>query len=223
VQVVAYFDSNGTQGLSEEQVLAASKRYGPNELAPDEPTSFWTLVIKQFDDMLVKILLAAAAVDFIITFSNGDSGFTAFVEPFVILLVLIANAAVGVTTESSAEAAILSLKALEAETANVIRGGQLTKLPTHEVVPGDILEVAAGQKVPADCYVISMVGDVLLIDQSILTGESGSVHKVAGRVEAPPGSVAQDKHNMLFSGSMVTSGRFANAHLSKKAPLRHTF
>jgi magnesium-transporting ATPase (P-type) len=207
--VVTHFGSNDTEGLSVAQAAAAFEQYGPNELAPEELVPLWSLLIKQFDDTLVKILLAAAAIDLFISLSNGELGFTAFVEPFVILLILIANAVVGVATESSAEAAISSLKALEAETAAVVRGGRLTKLPTREVVPGDILEVAAGQKIPADCYLISIGGGTLLVDQSILTGECGGVHKVAGHTEAPPWAVAQDKHNMLFSGSMVTSGRCA--------------
>ena len=90
----------------------------------------------------------------------------------------------------------------------MVRGGAARSLPAAAVVPGDLLECSAGEKVPADAYVLD--GSVA-VDQSILTGESGSVDKVAGQLLTPaaPDAVAQDKHNILFSGSLVTSGRCA--------------
>jgi Ca2+ transporting ATPase len=85
----------------------------------------WKLILKQFDDLLVKILLAAAVVDFLIALSDGNSFGEALVEPLVILAILAANAAVGVVTERNAEDAISELKAYEAESATVVRAGQL--------------------------------------------------------------------------------------------------
>lgn len=211
LQVLAHLKTDGRVGLTADAAAARLLRHGPNELAPEQATPFWTLVLKQFDDLLVKILLAAAAVDLAITLLNGESGVAAFVEPFVILLILVANAVVGVTTESNAEAAIASLRALGADSATVIRDGAPGTVPMRDVVPGDLVVLSAGQQVPADCYVLSIAGGALMVDQSILTGESGSVSKVAGAVDAPPTAVAQDKHNMVFSGSMVQAGRCVSA------------
>ena len=209
MQVLRHLDTHGTDGLDEGQVAAKRLQHGTNELPKPTPTPFVTLVLKQFDDLLVKILIVAAVVDFVITIVDGESGITAFVEPFVILLILAANAAVGVVTETNAEAAISALKALEAESATVIRDGKRKALAVKDIVPGDLVDLAVGEKVPADCYVIAVAGSTLRVDQSILTGESGSVDKVAGPIDAPEATVAQDKHNVLFSGSLVTTGRCA--------------
>jgi P-type Ca2+ transporter type 2A len=95
-------------------------------------TPFWKLVLKQFDDLLVKILIVAAAVDLLIALANGEGGAGAFVEPAVIVLILVANAAVGVVTETNAEKAIEELKAYEADFATALRDGRWTLLPASE-------------------------------------------------------------------------------------------
>jgi Ca2+ transporting ATPase len=111
-------------------------------LPVEEGTPFWKLILKQFDDLLVKILIAAAIVSFLLAIVNGETGVTAFVEPSVILLILAANAAVGVITETNAEKALEELKAYQAEVAKVLRNGMLSITPATELVPGDIVEVA---------------------------------------------------------------------------------
>ena len=209
MQVVQLLHSNAERGLTASQVADSRREHGCNELPPPAARPFLSLILKQFDDLLVKILLAAAVVDFIIALANGERGLSAFVEPAVILAILAANAAVGVATETNAEAAISALKALEAEVATVVRDGHTCSIPVREVVQGDLVQLAAGEKVPADCYVLALSGSTLRVDQSILTGESGSVHKMAGAIEAPATAVAQDKHNIVFSGSLVASGRCA--------------
>ncbi|KFM23983.1 Calcium-transporting ATPase 3, endoplasmic reticulum-type [Auxenochlorella protothecoides] len=183
--------------------------YGRNELAPDagdkDGKPLWKLVLKQFDDLLVKILIVAALVDFFIAFAGGE-GLGAFVEPAVIVLILVANATVGVLTETNADRAIEELKAYEADVATVLREGRWTVTPAVEIVPGDIVEVAVGGKVPADVRVAAILSSGLRIDQSILTGESGSVPKSVEPVAAGK-AVYQDKTNILFSGTVVTAGR----------------
>ncbi len=135
-------------------------------------------------------------------------GARAFVEPAVIVAILAANATVGVVTETNAERAIEELKAYEADVATALRGGRWGVVPAAELVPGDVVEVAVGGRVPADCRVAALLSNALRVDQAILTGESGSVGKTAAAVVAPPGgAVAQDKTNMLFSGTVVTAGR----------------
>ncbi|CAI7790817.1 unnamed protein product, partial [Closterium sp. NIES-54] len=160
----------------------------------------------QFDDLLVKILLVSAVVSFLLALANGESGWHAFVEPAVILLILIANATVGVVTETNAEKALEELKAYQADVATVLRNGRLAIIPAAELVPGDIVEVSVGGKVPADLRVLSLLSTQLRADQSILTGESGSVSKTK-RATRSAAAVYQDKTCILFSGTVVTVGR----------------
>ena len=162
--------------------------------------------MKQFDDLLVKILIVAAVVDLVIALANGESRVGAFVEPAVIVLILVANATVGVITETNAEAAIEELKAYEADTATVLRDGRWMVITATELVPGDIIEVAVGGKVPADVRIAELLSSELRIDQSILTGESGSVEKAIATVTMGK-AVYQDKTNILFSGTVVAAGR----------------
>eukprot|EP00891_Asterochloris_glomerata_P003373 jgi/Astpho2/3373/e_gw1.00054.11.1_t len=169
-------------------------------------TPFWKLVVKQFDDLLVKILIVAAVVDFGIAVINGERGASVFVEPGVIVLILAANATVGVITETNAEKAIEELKAYEAQVATVLRNGRLQVLPAAELVPGDIVEVSVGAQVPADLRVTEIASTVLRADQSVLTGESGSVEKHL-EPTAGPKAVYQDKTCILFSGTVITAGR----------------
>lgn len=169
-------------------------------------TPFWKLVLKQFDDLLVKILIGAAIVSFLLALINGETGLTAFLEPSVILMILAANAAVGVITETNAEKALEELRAYQADIATVLRNGCFSILPATELVPGDIVEVSVGCKVPADMRMIEMFSDHLRVDQAILTGESCSVEKELDSA-VTTNAVYQDKTNILFSGTVVVSGR----------------
>ncbi|KAH7427301.1 hypothetical protein KP509_10G038200 [Ceratopteris richardii] len=175
-------------------------------LPPEQRTPFWRLVIRQFDDFLVKILIAAAVISFLLALIDGETGMNAFVEPAVILMILAANAAVGVITETNAEKALHELKAYQAEVATVLRNGLLSIIPASSLVPGDIVEVAVGCQVPADMRVIELLSNQLRVDQAILTGESCSVTKTLDATTAEK-AVYQDKTNVLFSGTVVTVGR----------------
>lgn len=204
-----YFSVNTERGLSQDQVKKAKEKYGPNELPAEEGKSLLTLVLEQFDDLLVKILLLAAVISFVLAFFEDDDGsITAFVEPFVILLILIANAIVGVWQERNAESAIEALKEYEPEMGKVIRADKegVQKLRAKEIVPGDIVEISVGDKVPADIRIISILSTTLRIDQSILTGESVSVIKHNEPVPDPR-AVNQDKKNIVFSGTNVAAGK----------------
>ena len=193
-------------GLREADAAQARRRWGPNELPPDPGTPFWKLVLKQFDDLLVKILIAAAAVSLLIGLADGE-GWSSLVEPGVIVLILVANATVGVLTETNAERAIEELKAYQADVAAVFREGRLRNVPAAELVPGDVVELAVGNKVPADVRLIAVRGEALSVDQSILTGESGSVEKFAGAVSVGVAAVIQDKTCVAFGGTVVTGGK----------------
>lgn len=205
-EVLDFFGVDPARGLSDSQVIRNAMIYGKNVLPEEKRTPFWKLVLKQFDDLLVKILIAAAFVSFILAQLNGETGLTAFLEPSVILLILAANAAVGVITETNAEKALEELRAYQADVATVLRNGCFSILPATELVPGDVVEVAVGCKIPADMRMIEMLSDHLRVDQAILTGESCSVEKEI-ETTTTTNAVYQDKTNILFSGTVVVAGR----------------
>lgn len=194
------------QGLADFQVAQHGRIYGNNVLPQEGSTPFWKLVLKQFDDLLVKILIAAAVVSFVLALIDGETGLTAFLEPSVILMILAANAAVGVITETNAEKALEELRAYQADIATVLRNGCFSILPATDLVPGDIVEVSVGCKIAADMRMIEILSDQLRVDQAILTGESCSVEKELGSTLAS-NAVYQDKTNILFSGTVVVAGR----------------
>ncbi|XP_073091096.1 sarcoplasmic/endoplasmic reticulum calcium ATPase 3 isoform X4 [Manis javanica] len=207
--VLRRFSVTAEVGLSPAQVTGARERYGPNELPTEEGKSLWELVLEQFEDLLVRILLLAALVSFILAwFEEGEETTTAFVEPLVIMLILVANAIVGVWQERNAESAIEALKEYEPEMGKVIRSDRkgVQRIHARDIVPGDIVEVAVGDKVPADLRLIEIKSTTLRVDQSILTGESMSVTKHTDAIPDPR-AVNQDKKNMLFSGTNIASGK----------------
>ncbi|KAF9114334.1 hypothetical protein BGX27_011154 [Mortierella sp. AM989] len=204
--ILDHFDVEIDKGLTSNQVKASLEEYGKNELPEEDPTPLWEMILEQFKDQLVIILLVAAAVSLVLAvFEEDDSG-TAFVEPIVILLILIANATVGVIQESNAEKAIEALKEYSPHEAKVLRNGSMTKVYASDIVPGDIIEVAVGDKIPADCRVLQIHSSNFRVDQAILTGESSSVNKVTDIV-TDHRAVKQDQINMLFSGTTVVLGK----------------
>uniref|UniRef100_A0A673J8H2 Calcium-transporting ATPase n=1 Tax=Sinocyclocheilus rhinocerous TaxID=307959 RepID=A0A673J8H2_9TELE len=208
-EVLANFGVNENTGLTLEQVKINSERYGPNELPAEEGKSLCDLVVEQFEDLLVRILLLAACVSFVLAlFEEGEESTTAFVEPIVILLILVANAVIGVWQERNAENAIEALKEYEPEMGKVYRINRtaVQMIKARDIVPGDIVEVSVGDKVPADIRITSIKSTTLRVDQSILTGESVSVIKHTDPVPDPR-AVNQDKKNMLFSGTNIAAGR----------------
>ncbi|OAX36610.1 calcium ATPase [Rhizopogon vinicolor AM-OR11-026] len=207
-QVLQHFGVDSSRGLSAEHAAKHAEVYGKNELPEEPPTPLWELILEQFKDQLVLILLASAVISFVLALlddSEDTTLFGAFVEPAVILLILIANATVGVIQETNAEKAIDALKEYSPDEAKVFRSGQLTRIHASELVPGDIVSVAVGDKIPADCRILSISSSSFRIDQAILTGESVSVSKSVD-VVPDTGAVKQDMTNMLFSGTTVVNG-----------------
>ncbi|KAK2771465.1 hypothetical protein FQN52_005405 [Onygenales sp. PD_12] len=203
--VLAHFNVREEAGLSGPQVLKAREKFGSNALPEEPPTPLWELVLEQFKDQLVLILLGSAVVSFVLAlFEEGDD-WTAFVDPVVILTILILNAIVGVSQESSAEKAIAALQEYSANEAKAIRDGAVQRVKAEELVPGDIVTVAVGDRIPADCRVLSIQSNSFRVDQAILTGESESVSKGTKLVN-DTAAVKQDQVNMLFSGTTVVTG-----------------
>ncbi|SGY75586.1 BQ5605_C005g03433 [Microbotryum silenes-dioicae] len=206
-QVLQQYDITAASGLSSQQVLENRKAFGENVLPQEDPTPLWELILEQFKDQLVLILLASAAVSFVLAyFEESDDKATAYVEPIVILLILIANAVVGVVQETNAEKAIEALMKYSPDEAKVLRDGRSLKVMASELVPGDLISVAVGDKIPADARVISIASASFTMDQALLTGESHSVSKSL-EVVKDLDAVKQDQINILFSGTTVVSGK----------------
>nr|CAN79679.1 hypothetical protein VITISV_034639 [Vitis vinifera] len=196
-------------GLSTAEVEKRREIYGYNELEKHEGPSILRLILDQFNDTLVRILLVAAVISFVLAWYDGEEGgemeITAFVEPLVIFLILIVNAIVGVWQESNAEKALEALKEIQSEHATVIRDGKkVPNLPAKELVPGDIVELRVGDKVPADMRVLSLISSTLRVEQGSLTGESEAVNKTTKVV--PEDSDIQGKKCMVFAGTTVVNG-----------------
>ncbi|KAL8781345.1 MAG: hypothetical protein Q9194_000436 [Teloschistes cf. exilis] len=204
-EALNYFQASEQNGLTDSQVRQSAERYGRNALPEDPPTPLWKLVLEQFKDQLVVILLVSAAISFALALFEESEDWTPFVDPLVILTILILNAIVGVSQESSAEKAIAALQEYSANEAKVVRNGVLGAIRAEELVPGDVISVAIGDRIPADCRVLSIQSNSFNVDQAILTGESESVGKDTKAI-GDKGAVKQDQINMLFSGTTVVTG-----------------
>eukprot|EP00930_Biecheleria_cincta_P031203 TRINITY_DN2165_c0_g1_i2.p1 TRINITY_DN2165_c0_g1~~TRINITY_DN2165_c0_g1_i2.p1 ORF type:complete len:1036 (+),score=236.67 TRINITY_DN2165_c0_g1_i2:91-3198(+) len=208
-QVLKFYDVSVDKGLTSSQVQE-QQAFGKNVLDEQEKKSLLALVLEQFEDSLVRILLASATVSFLLAFFDEEAakeGMKAYVEPFVILTILILNAIVGVWQESKAEKALDALKKLAPDNAFVLRDGEWQTIDAEDLVPGDILEVKVGDKVPADVRVLKLKTTTIKIEQSQLTGESQSVAKeVAALDSGLKGCVIQEKSNLLFSSTTVSNG-----------------
>ncbi|WFD31368.1 P-type Ca(2+) transporter [Malassezia sp. CBS 17886] len=192
--VLKHFQVRPDSGLDEAQL-------------EDEPaTPLWKLILEQFEDQLVLILLASAVISLVLALLENEGGLAnALVEPTVIFLILIANATVGVLQERNAGQAIEALRAYSPEQAIVVRDGTTSRVEAAALVPGDIVMLSTGDRVPADCRVVEMRSTNVQVDQAILTGESESVYKNAA-VVADPQAVKQDMTNILFAGTSIVSG-----------------
>ncbi|KDO73014.1 hypothetical protein CISIN_1g001751mg [Citrus sinensis] len=196
-------------GLSVGEVKKRREIYGYNELEKHEGTSIFQLILEQFNDTLVRILLVAAVVSFVLAWYDGEEGgemeITAFVEPLVIFLILIVNAIVGIWQESNAEKALEALKEIQSEQATVTRDGKkIPSLSAKELVPGDIVELKVGDKVPADMRLLRLTSSTVRVEQGSLTGESEAVSKTVKTV--PENSDIQGKKCMVFAGTTVVNG-----------------
>ncbi|RYP24718.1 hypothetical protein DL765_000264 [Monosporascus sp. GIB2] len=206
--VLGHFGVDPKSGLTDKQVAKLREKHGRNVIPEEPPTPLWELILEQFKDQLVIILLGSAAISFVLALLEDEGGWSAFVDPAVILTILILNAVVGVSQESSAEKAIAALQEYSANIARVIRnGGQISRIKADELVPGDVISVSIGDRIPADCRVISIDSNSFAVDQAILTGESESVSKDPAVVLKDSKAVLQDQVNMLFSGTTVVTGR----------------
>ncbi|CAM8963795.1 unnamed protein product [Rhodiola kirilowii] len=201
------YNVNLKKGLNTYEVEKRQEKFGFNELKREKGKPLWHLVLQQFDDVLVKILLVAAFISFAIAYLQAaDFGLEAYVEPLVILLILILNAIVGVWQENNAEKSLDALKELQSESCKVLRDGYMVPdLPARELVPGDIVELRVGDKVPADMRVVLLKTSTLRVEQSSLTGEAMPVLKCVSPIFNDDCEL-QAKENMVFAGTTVVNG-----------------
>ncbi|KAL8433162.1 hypothetical protein Efla_002353 [Eimeria flavescens] len=207
--VLEYHKTDVEVGLSKETAAKRLSVFGANELQHQEGKSLLQLILEQFQDLLVRILLGAAVVSFLLALmEGGEGGFAAYVEPLVILIILFLNAAVGVWQESNAEKALVALKQLQPQQARVCRSGEWRCVSAASLVPGDLVDLRCGDKVPADCRVIQLKTASFRVEQSQLTGECVAVLKDA---EALPASMRdceiQSQRCICFSSTTVARGR----------------
>ena len=187
-------------GLSTEEVKKRQEKYGDNALKAKKKKSLFQKFLAQFKDFSIIILIIAAIVSGIVGISNGE-GIT---DTIIILIVVIANAIIGVTQEAKAEKSLEALQKLTDHASKVVRDGQITVIPAKELVPGDVVLLDTGDFIPADLRVVDAVN--LKSQESSLTGESVPVEKNTDVIEDTEVGVG-DRVNMLFSSSLVTYGR----------------
>ena len=184
-----------SEGLTDQQAAQRLEQYGPNQLEEGKKKSAFMVFLEQFKDLLVVILIVAAAI----SMASGNLEST-----IVIFAVLIMNAILGTVQYLKAEKSLESLKAMSAPVAKVVRNGRRTELPGAQVVPGDIVELEAGDLVVADGRLLNCWS--LKVNESSLTGESEAVEKTDQVIEGEKVALG-DQKNMVFSGSLVTYGR----------------
>jgi len=183
-----------TDGLSSQEVQKRLEEFGPNELKKEKGKSPVRLFLEQFTDILIIILLVATALSMAI----GE-----FYDAIVIIAIVMACAVLGFTQEYKAEKALEALKKMTAPTATVLRDGKEMELETRDLVPGDIILLYTGDKVPADARLIEAMN--MKTDEAPLTGESTPVNKNVKPL--PEETIVSDRRNTLFTGTVVVYGR----------------
>lgn len=188
------------KGISSKEAAQRLEKNGENTLKEQKRKSVLVRFLGQFNDFMIIILLAAAAISFAVSIIEGE---TDFVDPIIILIIVILNAVLGTVQESKAEKSLDALKKISAPSANVIRDGKLISVSAQDVVIGDILSFSAGDLIAADVRITS--AENLCTDESALTGESNSVSKTA-LSSLPEDTPLAERRNMVFSSSAVTRG-----------------
>ncbi len=181
-------------GLTAEDVKQRLTVYGPNELKKEKGKPAWRLFLGQFTNVLMIILLFAIALSFAVH---------EVTDALIILAIVIASAILGFTQEYRSEKAVEALKKMAAPTAIVIRDGEETKIPAKDLVPGDIILLYTGDRIPADARLLEVF--TMKTDEAALTGESAPVDKSAAAL--PEHTQLNDRSNMVFSGTVVVYGR----------------
>ncbi|MDD2418193.1 MAG: calcium-translocating P-type ATPase, PMCA-type [Oscillospiraceae bacterium] len=204
-QILRELNADLNMGLAEKDANERLKTYGYNKLNEKPPRSFLRRFLDQLKDVMVIILMIAAAISLGVSIYNvtlGDEP-PEWIEPIVIMVIVLVNGILGVVQESKAEAALNALKNMSAPSARVLRDGVLKTIKSTELVPGDIVDIESGDMVPADCRLISSAS--LRCDESALTGESVPTEKDGGATVSEISSLG-DRLNMVYAGCAVSYG-----------------
>ncbi|NNH69323.1 HAD-IC family P-type ATPase [Nocardia uniformis] len=192
-EVALLWETDPGRGLSTGEAAQRLTRFGPNRLPATTTAGVVRRILRQFHHPLIYVLLAAAAI---------TAALSEYVDSAVILGVVLVNAAVGFIQESKAEAALDALRSMVQTQATVVRDGRSRTVTSDELVPGDLVTLESGDKVPADVRLIRITE--LRVDESALTGESMPVAK--DEVVLPTTTPVSDRRNMVYSGTLVTAG-----------------
>src|SRR5688572_28634986 len=195
--IAEVFELLGTnqQGLSAMTAGEKLLQVGPNELQEGKKKSIFAMLLAQFKDVMILILLGAAIVSGII----GD-----LTDTIVILIIVLLNAIIGFLQEYRAEKAMQALKQMSVTQARVIRNQHVESMPANILVPGDVILLEAGNAVPADVRIFE--SNNLKIEEAALTGESQGIDKITDKLPGEDLPVG-DRKNMAFRGTYVTYGR----------------
>jgi P-type Ca2+ transporter type 2C len=193
--VLRRLETDTATGLSTSEATRRLSEHGPNELQDTHGVSPWSIVVAQFKNLLIIILLFAVALS--VVFGHG-------LEALVIGVILLLAVLLGFVQEYRAERSIEALRQIAAPTASVVRDGQEVEIPARDLVPGDIVRLSAGDRIPADGRLIEAIN--LQVDEAPLTGESVPVEKQTAPLSGADLPVG-DRKNMVYSGTAVTYGR----------------
>ena len=199
-EVKKALNTNIYTGLSEKEILKRRKKYGFNKLAEKKKESLITRFIAQFKDFMIIILLLASLISALMSYIDKTNDYA---DSIIIVSIVVINAVIGVIQEAKAEKSLEALKKLSSPTSSVIRNSKNITINSTDLVPGDIIELEAGNFVPADCRLVDSFN--LKVEESALTGETIPVLKEA--TSTLPSKVSLgDMTNMVFSTTIVTNG-----------------
>ncbi len=199
-EAVQTLGTDPARGLNQRECQRRLEQYGKNELRPAKRRGLPARFFSQFQDLMVLILLAAAAVSFAVSWVRGDGE---YVDSLIILAIVVCNAVIGTVQEVRADRAIQALKKLSSPHAWVIREGRRQRVESSQLVPGDLVVLQAGDLVPADLRLLKSAE--LKIEESALTGESVPAEKDAG-ARCPQNAPLGERKNMAFASTGVASG-----------------
>ena len=199
-EVKDIFNTDLKNGLTNSKASENLEKFGFNELKAQKKVPLIIKFLEQFKDFMIIILIIAAIVSGAISIAQGEK----ITDSVIILIVVIANAIIGVAQEAKAEKSLEALQKLSGHEAKVIRDGSVGVVPAKELVPGDLVVLETGDYVPADLRITEAIN--LKVQEASLTGESVPVEKESAKIEEENIPIG-DMRNMLFSSSLVTYGR----------------
>lgn len=182
-------------GLADDHVLVRRKEFGLNRLVEAAPVPWWKRLASQFRDLVIWILILAA----VLAGAMGE-----WIDTLAILAIVVLNGLIGFAQEERAEKALASLQRLSSPMARVLRSGVLRQIRAEELVPGDVIQLEAGDNVPADCRLVTSFS--LQTQEAALTGESVPVEKDAEAIVAESAPLG-DRRNMVYLGTVVSTGK----------------